>query len=679
MFFIQFGFVSAQMLEGLPSRKPAEDAPLPEIAAPDYSALDDKRFDPNLKITLEKIRDLYNKLRLINREDYSWERGGNDFYVSLFGPVPVAGDYIQMLKTAGMEDEADKILDAFPTAERISYRYNIREYLKHDCLNLQPIVEIYPDSATGNALQLFYTKTGENGKYQYFTPKSKRGTPKNTDSSFWSMNVRTNTDEAPKPEKEFDSYFDWADYYMERHKADLAGLDEEISKFDIYTRHDDFYGYALLLYNAEKKEEAEQLIERITNALIKNEIWNAKQRNIPVPEIFNIQSFSHWENLIRYQLRTKQYDAAEKSLKTAIDSRENIISPEIIVYFYLRERGLDEAMRIIDEYYSKGRFGNDSRPGVMLNIAKMLVQMGQIEDAQKILDEKDAVYPYEVSTVKMLIEKYKAKHDPEEKEKTLVELRKLLDGSTQFNKYPNLPRLVQEQNDLGLLFLKLGDRESAKKVFDHVDDSIATHFLNSNSLENGQATYNDLIEQRYLAGYKDETLDFIENKAPAELGMLLSYWMCRDLSDKIDKDELRKILDLEYKCAIALDVNPGIIPTERTLPFQNDGLVFFACSALSSGYYDEAVKAIQKAKELDAKLPPPKPRKAYSHNNNETPSYDWLWINCFISIINQDKPDIDSAFLAVNQIEELIWQYESYKTIARYLLRNINQGPQASR
>lgn len=647
--------------------------PDPEIEKPDYSGLSATEIDPQFEETLEKLREEYNRIRLMDSRRYPWRFPHADFETAAFGPKTIAGDLAFFLQKAGLEAESQKILDLFADDDKLMYfQYTMKEYVQNEIpfQNLrrtQRTLEFLRDHTDlWNNINHVQHQLPQNGLYLLY-------------ENPWH-------DDAQK----FTHYADWVKAYVTRNEPDVEEIRQRIKKAREQLRNDsqlDGVGYrdydsifamAILLHYIGHEKDAEDAAAFAHEIMESTEKHIAQRNGKALPEPIVPSDVAYWQSLIRYRLRTGNHEMALETLgamkKAYIGkgvSQTQAWNNELAsIAFYLCSNGrFEQGMELMNDYIDRetGRQESYNLKRAYENLALMLAQKGLKKESQLVMQHPQFPQGNEPS-VRYCSARYVVHTGTPEQ--GLAALRELLETSLD-GTYYGIPEELEEINELGIFLLKYGDIEGASVPLGIRNQKI------SGSVNAGRYQYPfleqhaGLLAEGYRYGYKKQTVDFITKlKDPAQRVLFLCFML--DQLPEIDETEKTPLLDIAYETALQVAPNPGYSQVQeewsQIKPTRNDLLKSVASSSLIAGNLPLAQKASQEFEELDATLPnggrvEPDTQRGHLLSRDEQ-----LWLACYRKIIRSPNPNLPAAILAADRLVQPKARYDAFKRIVAEML-----------
>lgn len=693
------------LLHGFTSITPAQpqwpeelkDWSIPKI---DYHVISQKKqFDPRLPGVLEEARKSLNEFKksFLNNphEQHRVHQWLNQ-----------TAQFVVLLRKAGLDGEAEKILDSFPNLIDSLYHGNMD--LRSQVVNFtgSQIDAVSMDTPQKPTLlkiasQLRSKTPDSSGFYRDDDFKAQprvRSFPMQT--AYHAYNPQSSDPGEGTEGEKFATFKQWSEHLIEKYAPNFDAVAEEVENLKRTSQNHSrksspMLDLAVLLSVGGRQEEAKNLV---LEAIEQMKLQSSDQRRSssnrePSLKENVIREENSWREIAKTYMRTGESELVLKTLEemkeTSIklyaageragnwSQQWDLVISDVITWI-AREESLDEALPWNEKILNRNQIS-----GTWGQIVLQLARQGREEDVAKILELDSVKIGINRSEPAYLLAEYAVKNLP--RDEALSKLNELFAA-------PNAPGKglsMERQNAVGLFYLRLDDAETAKEYFTRVNDMIKMnesrasaanvprhHYIHN--VPNDGNTPARILAERYKAGLRNETIRFLETLSEPEFKIPLLCVFIENIAEQSDRDLVKKLLREMLLDVQKIELDPGDTFSgnnphahqSRKL-YRNDHLWMIAGCALISGNFPEAKTALEQAKQLDAKLPqvqiPP-------HLMGHFPGIDrsQQWSNYFVRIL--EKGDLDAALLCIEGISLETQRAIFFLQIAERMIEDKGQG-----
>ena len=309
------------------------------------------------------------------------------------------------------------------------------------------------------------------------------------------------------------------------------------------------------------------------------------------------------------------------------------------------EEDIERGLAMLDQLTHNTAF--QARRLLPAAIASRFAQFGQEEKIRKV---------FEISTL-----------DEDQKYRCLYQLakHKFEQGQTQ-EAHEAFQGLLEEYNtndaylcnEWGLIFVKLGDPENAKKLFARVDEriTIPNQFENSPNKAESRARGNYyFLTDRFKNGLRQESVDLVLSiEEPSWYAVPLTLYFFDTIIEIADQQTCLKLIDHANRMAALIPPNPGVVQplyeVDKSV-YRNDALWWIAREALLAGCLEEFQTAVLAAEDLDEVVSKPDdvaPTRSLMDSTSQTRHSRWS--DCCRQLA--ERGYFDRALLAADRVTD---------------------------
>jgi tetratricopeptide (TPR) repeat protein len=574
IFIFSVSFGAAQLL---PDRNELEKWTFPPI---DYQNIREGcRIDPQLKIALEEMRKVLDKAKntLLEQPSDDPSSSMNTPFFRNWSSCVV--QYIVLLREAGLDVTAEKTLDTFPKYPRNELRYRLLysdsiqiKRKKTDDDDLKKNRTITEEEMSQLAKQL-WTQTSGMFSFGISTESSFR--------EFFGLNhsfrvpIFFGEEKLKKPIRLFHSYKEWATDFITKYTIEKQNILNKLKTLSAQKVHyascDEVLSYAILLSVMGFQEEARQTVQKAKELAQKyveqNYEQNSSRYKLREPIIRDEQV---WRNIITAYIVIGEYQSVMETLnEVKEDFTKLYVAGEThswrdiwqqlitkLIQWIAVENSVEQAVEFL-KLYSDFMARDDVISNVAQSLALRAAKEGRTTDVEKYLQ---FMQKENSSKQEIYFECCRYAFQQTSLEQTSVLLKKY------FPQIASTGLQNTKLNKLGILFLKTGNEESARKIFDKINDSLkfsevqainnysVNVFSNQNEDESGK-----LLAERYNAGWTEPTLQFLETFTdPIFRCRIFCSFVTAVADGKGAKhaEVTKKFLRLAYESAIKTNASP---------------------------------------------------------------------------------------------------------------------------
>jgi hypothetical protein len=599
LFVILFVFISGvsfSIAQSVPDRNDLEQWTFPPI---DFQNVrEGNRIDPRLKIALEEMRKVLGEAKIILLQQPS-------NYSSLFQNwSSCTVQYVALLREAGLDVTAEKTLDTFPKnppglRSQLLHSNPIRTKRKDPNNTDLKKSRIITDTEISQLAQQLWRKA--NGTYFYetiitlpFYSESSRREFSGLDRSF---NVPMSFDEekTDQPLRSFRTYKEWATDFVAKYSIEKQNILNKLktsSTQDVhFSAYSEILPYAVLFSIMGFQDDARQTVQKakeLAQIYVKQEYernsysYSSYKLKEPI-----IRHEEIWRTIITAYIIIGEYQSA---IETLDEMRESFIklyaageapswrhvwqsSITKLLQWIAVENSIEQAAEYMKQY-SDFMAGEDVISNTAHSLALRAAKEGRTADIEKYLQ---FARKENISQQEIYLEccRYVFQHTSLEQTSVLL--------NEYFPQIASIHLRDAPLNELGILFLKTGDENSARKIFDRINDSIKineTQAMNETPVRNFQdrSEQGKLLAERYKAGWTKPTLQFLETLTdPIFRCQIFCSFVPAVADEKGEKraeviEVTKKFIRLAYESALKTDATP-ISPPLNSYSYQSHSYI----------------------------------------------------------------------------------------------------------
>ena len=430
--------------------------------------------------------------------------------------------------------------------------------------------------------------------------------------------------------------------------------------------------YAVMLSVAGRSEEADKVYALAVQLAFDLELFSYQHFGFEEPLLWSDEL---WACLFRAQVRMQKYDDAlaslEKMRETYIKIYEKGLKIEwhgtwdkcikYMIQSLCYEGDIERGLALIEKLTVNT--SHEAKRLLPDMIASRFAQFGQEEMMRKVLE---TCHLNEEQEFRCYYQLAKYQYKQGQTQEAHAAFKRLLEDYHLLENYHSNDAYFCDE--WGLIFLKLGDTENAKKLFARVDEQITRQFEDTPEHMESRARGNYyLLMDRFKSGLRQEAVDVVLSVEEPWYAVPLTLYFLDSIADFADQQTCQQLIEHANRMAAQIPPNPGIVKPLYEMnmsTYRNNALWWIARSALRAGCIDEFQTAVLAAEDLDAAIPKMEdevPTRSHGEISFTLRQYS-QWSECCQHLA--ERGHFDRALLAADRLTEPFAQFDAYFTIA---------------